>query len=220
MGFLDFNNLFEDFKRKCRKIIPFAKTRKGQPLCIAALVIFIMLFFAPLFHGGVGTALVGCVAAPYLVLLWRKFRRELTIVPSVFYSLVMLLDMILYHSLTVVSWLLTAIVFLLLIAISENIFKAYDNLEDGMYTYIGAGVVCVIIVIIACLVAFLVSIAWWLLCLVAFLAVIGIFFSVVLSTAAYTATDDKRQARKKYLERQQKFDRETYTDVDYTDIDD
>lgn len=240
MGFLGNNHLIEDFKRKCRKVIPFAKTPIGKPLCIIAIVIFVLLLFAPLFHGGVGAALIGCVAAPYLILMWRKFKREYAVVPAVFFSLVMLLDMLIYLNLSIISTYLVAIVFLLYLSTAKEI-SFFDNIKDEMYMYISAGIITLVIVIIACVFSFLVSIAWWLLCLAAFLFILAVFFSVVLGASAYAATDDKRQARKKREEQNQRYsdsddnindydntahnstvhtrNNKDYVDVEYIDID-
>ena len=224
---MNLNKLYEDFKQKCREVIPFAKTPVGKILCPITVIVFVLLFFAPLFHGGVGAALIGCVVSPYLVLMWRKFNKEYAIVPAVFFSLVMLLDMLIYLSLVVVSWFLVAIVFLLYISTAKEI-SFFDNIKDEMYSYICAGIICLAIVIIACIISFLVSVAWWILCLLAFLAVVAVFFTVVLGASAYTATDDKRQARKKReeLNRKNNYHDETsntqndkgYIDVDVIDI--
>ena len=192
---MDFNTLFESFKQKCKTIKPFIKTKIGKRLTLSFIAVFILMFFSPMFHGIVGTALIGCVAAPYLILIWRKFDREHAVVPAVFLCIPMLLDMLIYHNIGVVTCLFVAIVCVLIAALNP-IFAFFDRLTDILYIYLIAGVICVGIVFAAFLFVFLVSIAWWIICLVAFLAVIVVFFTVVFSTAAYTATDDKRQNKK------------------------
>ena len=194
---MNLNALFESFKQKCKTMIPFIKTKKGKRLSILFILIFVLMFFAPAFHEFVGTALIGCVAAPYLVLIWRKFDREHAIVPAVFLCIPMLLDMLIYHKLSVVTCLFVAIVCVLIAALNP-MFSFFDNATDIFYIYLIAGAICVGIVFFALLFVFLVSVAWWIICLVAFLAVIAVFFTVVFSTAAYTATDAKRQKRKNH----------------------
>lgn len=226
---MDFNTLFESFKQKCKTIIPFIKTKKGKWLALSFIAVFILMFFAPSFHNLVGTALIGCVAAPYLVLIWRKFDREHAIVPAVFLCIPMLLDMPIYHKLSIVTCLFVAIVCVLIAALNP-MFSFFDNLTDMLYIYLIAGAICVGIVFAASLFVFLVSVAWWIICLVAFLAVIAVFFTVVFSTAAYTATDDKRQKRKNHnqninytynIEDKQR-DNKIYdlSENDYTDVND
>ncbi len=224
---MDFNTLFESFKQKCKTIIPFIKTKKGKWLALSFVAVFVLMFFAPAFHGLVGTALIACVAAPYLILIWRKFDCEHAIVPAVFLCIPMLLNMPIYHNLSIVTCLFVAIVCVLIAALNP-IFSFFDNLTDMLYIYLITGAICVGIVFVALLFIFLVSVAWWIICLVAFLAVIAVFFTVVFSTAAYTATDDKRQSRKNYnksytyhAESKQR-DNKIYdlSEDDYTDVND
>jgi uncharacterized membrane protein (DUF106 family) len=62
--------------------------------------------------------------------------------------------------------------------------------------YIAAGAICVGVVVLACILLFIVQISWWIFCIIAFLIVAAVFMGVVFSTAAYTASDGRRQARK------------------------
>ena len=163
---------------------------------LVALAVFVLLFFAPLFQGSVGAALVGCVAAPLTVLIWRRHDMRHAIVPAVFFCIPMILDMLIYHTLSTAACLLVAVVCTILCAIHPA-FKFTHTIKDNMYAYLACGAVCVAIVVLASLLILLVSIAWWLFCLFLFVAVVAVFFTVVLSTAAYTATDAKRQAKKR-----------------------
>ncbi len=195
---MDFSKLFSVFKSRCHTVKSFIRTKKGRNLFLCAGAIFVLMFFAPLFHGAVGAAFVGCVGAPMVVLIWRRFDPKHAIVPAVFLCIPMLLDMIIYHSLETASCLLVAVVSTLMLAIHPA-FSYIRRIKDNMYAYLYAGSICVGCVILASLLVLLVLIAWWLFCLFLFVAIVALFFSVVLSTAAYTATDAKRQARKKQL---------------------
>ena len=64
------NNLWLTYKQKARDIRPFLRTKTGSRLAIFAILDFIILLFAPLIHGFVGTAVFGCVATVFLILLW------------------------------------------------------------------------------------------------------------------------------------------------------
>ncbi|MBQ8539510.1 MAG: hypothetical protein IJ433_07645 [Ruminococcus sp.] len=193
---MDFNKLFESFKNKCKTVRKFINTKTGRNMFLIALVVFILLFFAPLFHGSVGAALISCVAAPLTVLIWRRYDKRHAVVPAVFFCIPMILDMLIYHTLSTAACLLVAIVCVLLCAIHPS-FAFTHTIKDNMYAYLACGAVCVGIVVLASLLILLVSVAWWLFCLFLFIAVVAVFFTVVLSTAAYTATDDRRQAKKK-----------------------
>ena len=194
---MDFNKLFEAFKEKCRTVRKFINTKTGRNMFLVALAVFILLFFAPLFHGSVGAALISCVAAPMTVLIWRRYDMRHAVVPAVFFCIPMILDMLIYHTLSTAACLLVAAVCTFLCAIHPS-FKFTHTIKDNMYAYLACGAVCVGIVVLASLLILLVSVAWWLFCLFLFVAVVAIFFTVVLSTAAYTATDAKRQAKKKH----------------------
>ncbi len=206
---MDFNKLFEIFKGKCKTAGKFTNTKKGKKLFIASCIVFLLLFLAPLFHGAVGAALLGCVAAPLIVMIWRRYDSEHAIVPAVFFCLPMIIDMIVYHNLSTAACLLVACVSTIAVAL-HPIFDFIKSIEDNMYAYLSCGAVCVGIVVLSSLLILLVSIVWWLFCLFLFIALVAVFFSVVLSTAAYTATDAKRQQRKK--------ERKQY-DVDARDYD-
>ena len=110
--------LWNDYKAKAKDIRPFLRTKLGSRLAILAIIDFIVLFFAPLLHGFVGTAIFGCVASVYLMLIWRRFDKEHVVVPAL------------------------------------------------------------------------------ILCIIAFFVVVAVFMGVVFSTAAYTASDGRRQARR------------------------
>lgn len=195
---MKFGKLFDIFKSRCNTIHTFTNTPIGRKLLITCAVIFILLFVAPLFHGTVGAALLGCVGAPFTILIWRKHDEKHTIVPAVFFCIPMVLCMLIYMSLNTASCLLIAASCTVLVALHPA-FSYIRKIKDNLYSYLYAGCVCAGIVVLASLTILLVSIAWWLFCLVLFVVLVGVFFSVVLSTAAYTATDAKRQARKKEL---------------------
>lgn len=205
---MDLNNLFDVFKKRCKTIKPFISTKTGRNLAVAFLCVFVLMFVAPLFQGTVGAMLFSCVAAPMIVLLWRRYDMRHAIVPAVFLCIPMILDMLIYHTLSIAVCLLIAIVCTVAVAIHPA-FSFIHRLKDNMYAYLFAGAVCVLIVILSSILIVLVSIAWWIFCLLLFLAVVAIFFTVVLSSAAYTATDAKRQARKKQ-HKEQNLDYDSY----------
>ncbi len=207
---MDFNNLLNLFKERCKLAVKFINTKTGRNLFLAAAVTFILLFFAPLFQGAVGAALISCVAAPLVVMIWRRKNSETAVVPAVFLCIPMILSMLIYHTLSTAVCLLVALVCNILLAVHPA-FKTIISIKDNMYAYLTFGGVCAVIVVLASLLILLVSIAWWLFCLLLFLGLLIIFFSVVLSTAAYTATDDKRQAKKK---REREYNADT-TDYDF-----
>lgn len=198
---MNFGNLFEIFKKRCKTIQGFIRTKYGRNLFLIACAVFVLLFFAPLFQGAVGAALIGCVASELVVMIWRRHDKEHAIVPAVFFCIPMVLDMLIYHTLSIAVCMLVGIVATLAVAIHPA-FDFVVKIKDPIYAYLSAGGVCAAVVAIASLLILLVSIAWWLFCLLLFLAVIAVFFTVVLSTAAYTATDAKRQARKKHNRRE------------------
>lgn len=205
---MGFNGILKFFKSRCSTIKTFIRTKKGRNLFLIACLIFVLLFFAPLFHGAVGAALVGCVGAPMLVMIWRRYDRKHVVVPAVFLCIPMIFSMIVYHSISVAMSLLVGVVAVLALAIHPG-FAFVAKLEDDLYAYLSAGGVCAVIVVLASLLTLLVSVAWWLFCLFLFFAVIAVFFTVVLSSAAYMATDDKRQARKKQR-REENLDYDSY----------
>jgi high-affinity K+ transport system ATPase subunit B len=85
---------------------------------------------------------------------------------------------------------------MLLAALSRKLLGFYDKLSDMMTSYLVAGAICVVVVIVACVTLVLVKLAWWILCIIAFFVVVAVFMGVVFSTAAYTASDGRRQARR------------------------
>ena len=174
---------------------PFLRTKTGSRLAIFGIIDFILLFLAPLLHGFVGTAIFGCVASVFLMLFWRKYDREHVIVPTVLLCIPMLLDMIIYRDLSVVVGMLIAIAAILVAALIRTI-PFFDRTTDMINSLLVAGVICVAVVVLACLTLLLVQIAWWILCIIAFFIVVAVFMGVVFSTAAYTASDGKRQARR------------------------
>ena len=189
------NKLWLDYKQKARDIRPFLRTKIGSRLAIFAILDFIILLFAPMIHGFVGTAIFGCVATVFLILFWRRRDKEHAIVPAAILCIPLLLDMIIYHELTVVVGCLVAIVAVILAAVSP-MFGFYDKITDTINALLTAGGICVAVVVIACLTMILVNIAWWILCIIAFVIVVAVFMGVVFSTAAYTASDGRRQARR------------------------
>ena len=192
--------LWETYKQKAQDIRPFLRTKIGSRMGIIAIIDFIALFFAPLIHGFVGTAIFGCVGSVYLILMWRKLDKEHVIVPTVILCIPMLLDMLIYMAhpqiRNIIVGFLVTIITLFLIALSP-MFGFFDKIQDRMNTLLAAGVVCVVVVVVACVIMLLVNIAWWILCIIAFFAVVAVFMGVVFSTAAYTASDGRRQARRK-----------------------
>ena len=183
---MNLNDLWAQYKLKFQETRPFTRTKIGSWLTIAAIIDFIVLFFAPLMHGFVGTALFGCVASVYLILMWRKYDREHAVVPAVILCAPMLLDMLIYHEMSVVVGFLVAIVAMLLAALSPWI-SFFDKITDLINSLLTAGVMCVVVVVVACIMLMLVSISWWILCIIAFIVVVAVFMGVVFSTAAYTA---------------------------------
>ena len=200
--------LWNNYLEKAKDIRPFLRTKTGSRLAILAIIDFIVLFFAPLLHGFVGTAIFGCVASVYLMLVWRRFDREHVVVPALILCIPMLLDMAIYHEISVVVGCLISVVAMLLVALSR-LFSFYDKLTDGMTSYLTAGAVCVAVVVLACVTLVLVNVAWWILCIIAFFIVVAVFLGVVFSTAAYTASDGRRQARRE-RERRSKDQEQRY----------
>ena len=192
------SDLWLTYKQKARDIRPFLRTKTGSRLAIFAILDFIILFFAPLIHGFVGTAIFGCVATVFLMLIWRRYDREHAVVPAAILCVPMLLDMLIYHNLPVVVGCLVAGVAVMLAALSP-IFNFYDRITDTISALLAAGGICVGVVIIAWLTMILVDISWWILCIIAFVIVVAIFMGVVFSTAAYTASDGRRQERRDRL---------------------
>jgi uncharacterized protein YacL len=192
---MNFNNLWAQYKQKFQDSRPFMRTKVGSRLGIAVIIDFIVLFFAPLMHGFVGTALFGCVASVYIILLWRKYDKEHAIVPTVFLCVPMLLDMLIYHEMSIVVGFLVAMIAMFLAALSPWL-SFYDKITDFINSLLTAGVMCVVVVVVACIMLVLVNISWWILCIIAFIVVVAVFMGVVFSTAAYTASDGRRQAYK------------------------
>lgn len=191
-------NLIELFSSRLKTVHTFTSTKIGKRLMWIAVAVFVLMFFAPMFHSTVGATLFGCVGAVMTVLIWRRYDPKHAIVPAVLLCIPMLLNMILYLSLTIATCMLISVVCTLLVSLHPA-FSYIRKIKDDMYAYLYAGAVCAVVVILSSLLTLLVSIAWWLFCLVLFVVFVVVFFSVVLSTAAYTATDFKRQKRKKEL---------------------
>ena len=224
------SRLWNTYKEKANNIRPFLRTKTGSKLTIIAILDFLILFVAPMLHGFVGTAIFGCVGSVYLMLIWRKYDREHVIVPTVILCIPMLLDMAIYHEISVIVGFLVAIIAMLIVALSPRL-GFFDNSADMMTTLLTAGALCVVVVVLACVTLLLVNIAWWIICIIAFFIVVAVFLGVVFSTAAYTASDGRRQARrehersveaqeKRYREYQpRKRDTKVY-DVDENDDDD
>lgn len=190
------NRLWNIYKEKAKDARTFLRTKTGSRLGILGIVDFIILFFAPLMHGFVGTAIFGCVCSVYLILVWRRFDQEHAIVPAVILCVPMLLDMLIYHKADVIVGLLIAMVAMILAALSPWL-GFYDRAADQLTAFLIAGALCVAVVVVACITMVIVNIAWWILCIIAFFVVVAIFMGVVFSTAAYTASDGRRQARRK-----------------------
>lgn len=189
------NKLWNEFTVKLNTIRPFLRTKVGSRLGILAIIDFVVLFFAPLIHGFFGAALFGCVASVYLILIWRRFDKGHVAVPAVILCLPMLLDMLIYHHLDVTVAFVIAIIAILLAAFSP-LLGFYDKIADLINAMLVAGAICVGVIAAAGVTLLLVRIAWWILCIIAFIAVVAIFMGVVFSTAAYTASDGRRQARR------------------------
>ena len=208
---MNFHVILDSFKAKMRGARPFMRTKVGSRLTLLCILDFILLFFAPALHAFVGSALFGCVASVYLVLIWRRYDRDSAIVPAVFLCIPMLLDMPIYAIaksgdsgavIGIITALLMAIGAMLLAA-KTPVFGFINRIGDTMYAYIGAGIACAVVVVAAWVLNLIVLLSWWILCIVAFLIVVGIFMGVVFSTAAYTASDDRRQARKRRAQEEQ-----------------
>lgn len=202
---MNFRVILERFKEKLQSSRPFLKTKIGSRLGLLAILDFIVLFFAPAIHGFVGAALFGCAASVFLILIWRHYDRASVIVPAVFLCVPLILDMPIYAIanagdssavIGVITALLVAVAALFLAA-KTPLFGFINRVTDTMYVYVGAGIASVAVVIAAWLLNIIVVLSWWILCIIAFAVVAGIFASVVYSTAAYTATDGRRQARKR-----------------------
>lgn len=211
------NRLWNTYKEKANNIRPFLRTKIGSKLTIIAILDFLILFVAPLLHGFVGTAIFGCVGSVYLMLIWRKYDREHVIVPTVILCIPMLLDMAIYHEISVIVGFLVAIIAMLIVALSPRL-GFFDNSADMMTTLLTAGALCVVVVVLACVTLLLVNIAWWILCIIAFFLVVAVFMGVVFSTAAYTASDGRRQARRK-REQEEDADEERYRDYRPRELD-
>ena len=93
---MDFNSLFNAFKSRCATINKFTRTKKGRRLSFIAYAVFVLLPLCPLFQGAVGAALIGCVAAPMTVMAWRRHDFHHAVVPAVFFSVPMVLSMLIY----------------------------------------------------------------------------------------------------------------------------
>ena len=199
---MNFNALWDEFRAKLIDIRPFLKTKVGSKLALLFIVDFLALFFAPLLHGFVGTAIFGCVASVFLILIWRRHDPDHAIVPAVLLSIPMLLDMPIYHDTAVIVGMVTSIA-VMIIASFSPLFGFFDRITDGFYVYVAAGAICVVTVVIACTLLFIVQISWWIFCIIAFLIVAAVFMGVVFSTAAYTASDGRRQARKRRIQEEQ-----------------
>lgn len=206
--------LWNNYKEKAKDIRPFLRTKIGSRLAILAIIDFIVLFFAPLLHGFVGTAIFGCVASVYLMLVWRRFDKEHVIVPAVILCIPMLLDMLIYIGNDDIRGIIAvysvSIIAMLLVALSK-LFRFYDNSKDLPTALLIAGAICVAVVVAAWITRVLIYIAWWIFCVIAFFIVVAIFLGVVFSTAAYTASDGRRQARRD-RERSAKDQEQRYRD--------
>ena len=202
---MSFRVIFDSFKEKLKGSRPFLRTKVGSRLALLGILDFILLFFAPMLHGFVGAVLMGCVASVYLVLIWRRYDRESAIVPAVLLCIPMLLDMLIYAIAFVGdSGAVIGVITAFLVAIGAMFIAAktplvgfIDRMTDMMYVYIGAGVFCAVVVGAAWLLDIIVLLSWWILCIVAFVVVAGIFMGVVFSTAAYPASDGRRQAKRR-----------------------
>lgn len=199
---MNFGKLFDNFTAKARDMRPFLRTKTGSRMGLLFILDFIVMFFAPLLHGFVGTALFGCVGSVYLILMWRRYDRAHVVVPTVLLCIPMLLDMVIYRDLSVIVGLLTAMIAMFLAAFSP-VVGFYDRIGDLLYSLLAAGAFCVVVVVAACFLLLFVQISWWILCIVAFLAVVAVFLGVVFSTAAYTASDGRRQAARQRRSREQ-----------------
>lgn len=208
---MNFRIVIDRFKAKMRASRPFRRTKIGSRLTLLCILDFILLFFAPAMHAFVGAALFGCVASVYLVQIWRRYDRDTAIVPAVLLCVPMLLDMLIYGIaksgdgsavIGIITALLMAIGAMLLAA-KTPVFGFIDRLNDPMYVYVGAGIACAVVVVAAWILNIIVMLSWWILCIVAFVIVVAIFMGVVFSTAAYTASDGRRQAHKRRAQEEQ-----------------
>ncbi|MDO4747977.1 MAG: hypothetical protein Q4A12_02240 [Eubacteriales bacterium] len=195
------NSPIADFKSKCSTINRFIRTKNGRNMFLISIAVVVVLFFAPLFYGSVGSIFIGCIAAPMTIMVWRKYDNRHAIVPAVCMCVPMILDMLFYWDLYVSVCMLVSIVGVITVAAHPK-FNFMRKTDDLLYAYLMAGGVCVCIVVLASLLMLLVNIAWWLLCLFLFFGIVAVFFIIVMSSAAYTATDAKRQARKKQYQRE------------------
>lgn len=204
---MNIDNFYKNLKAKTQDLISQLKDKKMLYLFIAFVAVLILLFFAPLFQAPVGTTIIGCVAAPYIVLIWRRLDKENAIVPAFYFSIAMIIASIIYlaagstqQKYTPLFYVLSLIV-MFFFANSQKL-DFYDKIKDSAKAYITALVLCVALVIVSNLIVLLFSIAWWIICIIAFLALIIAFFAFVYGSAAYTATDDTRQRnRRKTSER-------------------
>lgn len=202
---MNFRVILDRFREKLRASRPFLRTKIGSRLGLLAILDFIVLFFAPAIHGFVGAALFGCAASVFLILIWRRYDRAGVIVPAAFLCVPLILDIPIYAIVNagdsntvigIITALLVAVAALFLAA-KTPLFGFINRIGDTMYVYVGAGIASVAVVVAAWLLNIIVVLSWWILCIVAFVVVAGIFISVVYSTAAYTASDGRRQARKR-----------------------
>lgn len=202
---MSFRAVLDSFRAKLRSTRPFLRTKVGSRLALLGILDFILLFFAPAIHGFVGAALFGCVASVLLVQIWRYYDRASAVVPASFLIVPMVLDMLIYAIVrsgdsSAVIGIITALlvsIAAMMLAARTRLFGFIERSSDTMYAYIGAGAACAVVVIAAWVLNIIVLLSWWILCIIAFLVVAGIFTGVVYSTAAYTATDDRRQAKKR-----------------------
>lgn len=213
---MNFDKFYDNFIIQCKRIKPSKLNNYGKYLFLAFIITDILVFFAPLFNKeNVWTAIIGCVLVPYITLIWRYFDKEASIVPTVFLCISMVVALIIYLIAEyqakggLSSYYLTSVICTFFLH-RTKLINLFDRIKEPIKMYLAAGGICVVIVIIACFISFLVSKTWWIICLLAFLAIIAFFFTIVLGTAAYTATDDKRQARKKYIQKQNEYRRDTY----------
>lgn len=202
---MSFRVILDSFLEKMRSARPFLRTKIGSRLALLGILDFILLFFAPAIHGFVGTALLGCAASVFLVLIWRYYIRDTAIIPATLLCVPLILDIPIYAIVKsgdsdaligIVTALLVSVAALLLAA-KTPLFGFIDRINDSLYAYLGAGAACVVVVIAAWILNIVVVLSWWILCVVAFLVVAGIFAGLVYSTAAYTASDGRRQAKKR-----------------------
>ena len=215
---MSFRVILDSFLEKMRSARPFLRTKIGSRLALLGILDFILLFFAPAIRGFVGTALFGCALSVFLVLIWRYYHRESAIVPAVLLCIPLTLDLLIYSIakagdsdtlIGIITALLVTIAALLLAA-RTPVFGFIDKINDSMYAFLGAGAACAVVVIAAWILNIIVVLSWWILCIIAFLVVAGVFAGLVYSTAAYTASDGRRQARKRRSREAQKRRYEEY----------